>query len=74
MANIGCAVVQGCDQPFASARNWQHAELEPLTREIALALCPEKRERKDALQCRIGLRIAKRNALRARTLAGANPY
>jgi hypothetical protein len=74
MANVGYAVVQGCDQPFASARNGQHAEVEPLTREVAFALCHEKRERKDALQRRIGLRVTKRNALGARALTGAKPH
>jgi hypothetical protein len=71
MTDVCGAVMQGRNKPFTSARNRKHAEIQAFADEEALALGNEKRQCVDAPQGGIGLRIAKRDALCARSEAGA---
>ena len=71
MADVGRPVVQRRDQPFASARNRKHAEIQAFADEIAFALRNEERQREDAAQRRIGLAVAERGRLGGGALTGA---
>src|SRR6266851_2607243 len=63
--------MQHRDQLLAAAGNRDHAEIQALANEIALALGNEQRQRKNASERGKGLRISKRDALAGRRLAGA---